>query len=63
MCREALKDAFEHDGQPKICNTDQGSQLASADWVNALASKGINISMHGKGKWVDNALIERRGAP
>jgi putative transposase len=48
MCREALKDAFEHYRQPEICNTDQESQLTSADWVNTLASRGIKISMDGK---------------
>lgn len=59
MCLEALEEAFEHYGQPEIFNTDQGSQFTSADWVNALASRGIKISMHGKGQWIDNVFIER----
>ena len=59
MCLEALEDAFEQYGQPAIFNTDQGSQFTSAEWVGALTSRGIRISMDGKGKWIDNVFIER----
>jgi hypothetical protein len=50
-------------GNQRFATPIKAASLPAADRVNALASKGINISMHGKGKWVDNALIERRGAP
>jgi len=60
-CAEALEDAFEHYGQPEIFNTDQGSWFASADRVNTVASRGIKISMDGKGQWVDDVFIERLG--
>jgi len=59
MCLEALEEAFETYGQPEIFNTDQGSQFTSADWVDALTSRNIRISMDGKGCWVDNVFIER----
>jgi putative transposase len=59
MCLEALGDAFETYGQPEIFNTDQGSQFTSAEWVGALKSRNIRISMDGKGNWVDNVFIER----
>jgi len=56
---EALEDALEKYGRPEIFNTDQGSQFTSVDWVSALASKDIRISMDGKGRWMDNVFIER----
>jgi putative transposase len=59
MCLEALEEAIEKYGQPEIFNTDQGSQFTSAAWVDALTSRGIRISMDGKGCWVDNVFIER----
>ncbi len=59
MCLEALEDAIERYGKPEIFNTDQGSQFTSADWIGALESRGIRISMDGKGSWMDNVFIER----
>ncbi len=59
FCLEALEDALEKYGRPEIFNTDQGSQFTSVDWVSALASKDIRISMDGKGRWMDNVFIER----
>ena len=44
---------------PEIFNTDQGSQFTSQEWVAALQSKGIAISMDGKGRWMDNVFVER----
>ena len=44
---------------PEIFNTDQGSQFTSEKWISALAERDIRISMDGKGRWVDNVLIER----
>ena len=59
MCLEALEDAMERYGKPEIFNTDQGSQFTSKDWTDALTEAGIQISMDGKGQWVDNVFIER----
>ena len=46
-------------GKPEIFNTDQGSQFTSAAWVNELEKQGIQVSMDGKGCWMDNVFIER----
>jgi putative transposase len=40
-------------------NTDQGSQFTSTDFLEALESRGIRISMDGKGRFLDNIFIER----
>ncbi len=45
---------------PEIFNTDQGSQFTSLEFTQVLESRGIRISMDGKGRWVDNVLVERR---
>jgi len=44
---------------PQILNTDQGSQFTSQAWTRALESAGVQISMDGKGRWVDNVFVER----
>ncbi len=60
FCVEALKDAIRRVGRrPEIFNTDQGSQFTSELWINALKDEGIAISMDGKGRWIDNVVIER----
>ncbi len=59
FCLEALEDALERYGKPEIFNTDQGSQFTSKDWTERLTEAGIEISMDGKGRWVDNVFIER----
>ena len=40
-------------------NTDQGSQFTSQAFVEAVRSKGIGLSMDGKGSWRDNVFVER----
>ena len=44
---------------PKILNSDQGSQMTSEDYINLLKSKGIKISMDGRGRCFDNIFTER----
>ena len=44
---------------PEIMNSDQGSQMTSADYINLLESKGIKISMDGRGRCFDNIFTER----
>ncbi len=56
---EALDEAVMKYGKPMIINTDQGSQYTSDDWVNYLMEKEIQISMDGKGRAIDNVMIER----
>jgi len=59
FCVEALQEALAMYGTPEIFNTDQGSQFTSDAFVGILKSHGINISMDGKGRWMDNVFIER----
>jgi putative transposase len=59
FCVEALREAVELYGQPEIFNTDQGVQFTSAAFVDELASRGVRISMDGKGRYLDNIFIER----
>jgi putative transposase len=59
FCIEALKEAIEKFGQPLIFNTDQGSQFTGAAWINILENNRIQISMDGKGRAIDNVMIER----
>ena len=59
FCVEALKEALAKHGTPEIFNTDQGSQFTSGDWIDVLTDAKINISMDGKGRWIDNRMIER----
>jgi putative transposase len=60
FCIEALEDALATSGcQPEIFNTDQGVQFTSRNFVGVLKSRGIAISMDGKGRAIDNVYIER----
>ena len=56
FCIETLNEAIEKYGRPEIFNTDQGSQFTSDAFIDVLKSNGIQISMDGKGRWVDNVL-------
>ena len=42
-----------------IFNTDQGSQFTSTGFTDVLKEHEIQISMDGKGRWVDNVFVER----
>ena len=57
FCLEALDRALEV-AQPEIFNSDQGAQT-SLDFKGRLASVGIQISMDGRGRALDNVFIER----
>lgn len=46
-------------GKPAILNTDQGSQFTCEAWISKVEGAGIKVSMDGKGRWVDNVIIER----
>lgn len=58
FCMEALKVALKN-GAPEIFNTDQGSQFTSEAFTGALFEKGVQISMDGKGRAMDNIFVER----
>ena len=59
FCIEALEEALERYGAPQIFNTDQGAQFTSEAFTDVLKDHGIEISMDGKGRWVDNVFVER----
>ena len=59
FCVDALQEAIGRYGKPEIFNTDQGSQFTSEDFTGILKENGIQISMDGKGRWVDNVFVER----
>jgi putative transposase len=58
FCLEALDEALHH-GRPEIFNTDQGSQFTSREFTGRLERESIAISMDGKGRAIDNVMIER----
>jgi putative transposase len=58
-CKNVLAEAISNHGKPEIINTDQGTQYTSALWTQYLESEGIQISMDGKGRALDNIWIER----
>ena len=59
FCVAALEDALEKYGAPEIFNTDQGSQFSSYEFTQTLRDAGVKISMDGKGRWMDNVMVER----
>ena len=59
FCVEALQEAMDRHGQPEIFNTDQGVQFTSAEFLGELETRGVRISMDGKGRFLDNIFIER----
>ncbi len=58
FCMKALANAFII-GKPEIFNTDQGSQFTSDSFTATLDKNGIQISMDGKGRCMDNIFTER----
>jgi len=58
FCIEALEEALSQ-GRPAIFNTDQGSQFTSMAFTGVLERAGIQISMDGRGRWMDNVFVER----
>ena len=44
---------------PQIWNSDQGGHFTSPQYTHLLAAAGVQISMDGKGRALDNIFIER----
>lgn len=59
FCIEVLEDAILRYGKPEIFNTDQGVQFTCEEFIGVLQNNGIQISMDGKGRAIDNIFIER----
>jgi putative transposase len=60
FCIRAWERALAHAGRsPLISNTDQGAQFTSPGFIDAVQSAGVEVSMDGRGRWIDNRFIER----
>jgi putative transposase len=55
---EAVEKALQQ-ATPVIWNSDQGSHFTSAQYIERLEGAGIQISMDGKGRALDNIFTER----
>jgi putative transposase len=55
---EALEQALDR-GRPEIFNTDQGAQFTSEAFTARLQKGGVQISMDGRGRALDNVFVER----
>ena len=58
FCLEMLDEALSR-GRPEVFNTDQGVQFTAAAWTGRLESAGVQVSMDGKGRCLDNVFVER----
>lgn len=58
FCVEALRRALAS-GCPEICNTDQGAQFTSQEFVACVEGAGVRVSMDGRGRALDNVFVER----
>lgn len=59
FCVSALDRALRGHKCPKIFNTDKCSQYTVAAFTEVLKENGIRISMDGKGRAMDNIMVER----
>jgi putative transposase len=59
FCIRAWERALATGRRPLISNTDQGCQFTSEAYLDAVESAGVDVSMDGRGRWLDNRFIER----
>ena len=59
FCVSALESALPRHGRPEIFNSDQGSQFTGTAFTGVLKEAGVAISMDGKGRAMDNIMVER----
>ena len=58
FCVEALQRALRR-RRPEVFNSDQGSQFTSEKFTGELETRGVTVSMDGRGRCFDNIFIER----
>ncbi len=58
FCLEMLEVALRS-GSPEVFNTDQGVQFTAAAFTGRLLSAGVAVSMDGRGRALDNVVVER----
>jgi putative transposase len=56
---DCLEEALIDYGKPDIFYTDQGSQFTSVAFTGVLKREGVDISMDGRGRALDNIFVER----
>lgn len=59
FCIAAAQEAIARYGAPEITNSDQGVQFTSADYLALWQGHGVQISMDGRGRAMDNIFTER----
>lgn len=59
FCIDCLESSFSGGVCPEIFNTDQGSQFTSNGFTGILLERGIQVSMDGRGRALDNVFVER----
>jgi putative transposase len=59
FCVAALEAALLDYGNPEIFNSDQGSQFTSQAFTDRLKAENVQLSMDGRGRYLDNIFIER----
>lgn len=59
FCVSSLETALRLYGSPEVFNTDQGSQYTGKAFTGVLNEHCIRISMDGKGRAMDNIMVER----
>jgi putative transposase len=59
FCVSALERGLRCYSPPEIFNTDQGSQYTGSAFTGVLNDHGMRISMDGKGRAMDNIMVER----
>jgi len=57
LCLEALEQALAL-ARPEIFHSDQGAQFTSLDFTGRLAAAGIQMSMDGRGRALENVFVE-----
>ncbi len=58
-CLNVTREAIARHGKPDIINSDQGSQFTCHEWIELLEKEGVQVSMDGRGRAIDNIFIER----
>jgi putative transposase len=58
FCLDMLDEALTR-GKPEVFNTDQGVQFTAQAWTGRLEAAGVQVSMDGKGRCLDNVFVER----
>ena len=59
-CLRVLEAALREAGcAAQIVNSDQGSQFTSAEWIGAVQAAGMAVSHDGRGRALDNVMVER----